>query len=257
MRGCTVSNITLLSLIWVYLIGHTNAAHADANTEDNAFRQSITRLEDAARTYRAVYNLPPLPEFREAARNAREYIDGCLALLAEEAVPRRRREVAVLMMAQLDLDDRLTFLNGMMALFDAGKIRDYELGAALFPPPRLSGGLVLDTGDRRVVDLLTRVRHDDRLAPYIRDSATRLLSGDAVVELLVADLTLLRHGHLPPSFADFARALGLTIVAMVTANPFISTGTIAATLAGLALWQRGRRKAVGRQKNAPDTGRHG
>lgn len=213
----------------------------------DAFKQSIARVEDAARTYRAVYNLPPLPEFREAARNAQEYIAGCLALLAEDGVPRRRREVAILTMVQLELDDRLTLLNGMMALFDAGKIRDYELGEALSPPPRLSSGLALHSGDRRVVDLLTRVRNDDRLAPYIRDTASRLLSGEAVAELLVADINLMRHGHLPPSLADFGRALGIVTLGFMASHP-LPIGCVAiCVLAGLFFW-RGRRRKGSRTK---------
>lgn len=208
----------------------------------DAFKQSIARVEDAGRSYRAVYNLGPLPEFREAARNAHEYIAGCLALLAEEGVPRRRRGVAILTMVQLDLDDRLIFLDGMMTLFNAGKIRDYELGEALSPPPRLSSGLALHSGDQRVVDLLTRVRNDDRLAPYIRDTATRLLSGEAVAELLVADINLMRHGHRPPSLADFGAALGIVTLGSMASHPLPIGGLAVSVLAGLFFWRGRRRK---------------
>lgn len=112
------------------------------------------------------------PDFIALTSDYRIHIDDCIAYLSQSGHSNVERDVALLLMARLPLEDQIVFVRKLLDLYDRGAISSDELAVSVTPHVTIVPSVVFDNYDDPAVrslydDILKRPGIEDRSRKFI------------------------------------------------------------------------------------------
>ena len=99
------------------------------------------------------------PDFIALTSNYRIHIDDCIAYLSQSGHSKVERDVALMLMARLSLEDQIVFTRKLLDLYDRGAISDGELAVTVTPYVNIAPSVLFDN----YADPAVRSLYDDIL----------------------------------------------------------------------------------------------
>jgi len=151
-----------------------------ARFETMTYAEKIVYLDEGTRNLLTVTLIGGVDPFRKLSNEASQNIENSLAFLSDPGRSWRQKQIAILSMQELGLQDYLRFLRGVIDLSGRDLTSKYLLQFAWSPPEDYSHLFIINYQDKGVRDILTEIRARPETDDSSRKLIDDILSGKAL-----------------------------------------------------------------------------